>query len=332
MLEPTTLVEPTAPDVQSGGPVPQPNRSIDAKSKGQRQSQLRYLKELRQFIITRSSWTIRKDQMFGALIRASLSKSYEFCLEAHKPSKRDSAFFLAASLRSICEDLIILAYMTRMKRDDRERLTTLLMQHELAARLKSQSTFFKVARPDQPILSPDHLRGMKSIELIENDIRSIWIANGWPRLNKAWMPSTRQIAEKYHLNLLTTLYEYIFRLTSATVHFNPQSLLRSGWGTETKTNFSPRNFNGYYEAYIRTYSTLLFCFYFELFGRFIRADADTKRIVTDMRELLLSEARWPEMVTYEEMNLSPPRGVEILRIAYRLVDAERRKQGLLNYS
>jgi hypothetical protein len=144
------------------------------------------------------------------------------------------------------------------------------------------------------------------------------------------MPPVRQIAEKHHVDLLTTLYDYLYRLTSGMVHFNPQVLLRSGWGGPPVFHFSPKNFNRYYQAFARTYSVLLFCLYFELFGRFLRAGANVRNLVVEMRKDLLLEPRWPEMVTYEEMNLKPPKGHEILRMAVRFMDAEARKQKLLS--
>jgi hypothetical protein len=53
------------------------------------------------------------------------------------------------------------------------------------------------------------------------------------------------------------------------------------------------------------------------------------KFVTELRESLLQESRWPEMITYEEMNLKPPKGAEIIRIAYRMIDADRRKKRFL---
>jgi hypothetical protein len=199
------------------------------------------------------------------------------------------------------------------------------MEQEVVTRLETQSNFFRIARPDQPIVGA----GTIDKTIIEGSIREIWKRYGWPGLTKSWMPSTRQIAEKNHIDVLTMLYEYIYRLTSGAVHFDPGILLRTGWGHKNNMHFSPKNFEAYYLAYARIYGLLLFCCYFELFGRFIRADKKAKAQIIELRWNLVSEIRWPEMITHEEMNLKPPMLDPIPRLAFRYVDAERRKRKLL---
>jgi hypothetical protein len=194
------------------------------------------------------------------------------------------------------------------------------MDNELGVRLKSQREFFTLARPEQPVLSADVDLGP-----IRQGMRSIWQRHGWPNL-KNEMPPVRQIAEKYHLDLLSTLYDFVYRLTSGMVHFNPQALLRSGWGDPPKFHFSPLNFDSYYLAYARTYGLLLFCLYFELFLTELAPDKRFIAIVDSMKEALLMEPRWPEMVTFEEMNKPYPTGQEVLRIVARFVDVHKRKE------
>lgn len=211
-------------------------------------------------------------------------------------AKKTTAFFLVPTLRSICEDLIVLAYIARIPEEDRNRLSVLLMSHELSMKLKSQREFFRVARSEQPVLNAD-----LDLTTIRGEMRSIWRRNGWPNLNGG-MPPVRQMAEKYHINLLSTLYEYLYRLTSGMVHFNAQSLLRSGWGKTPTFTFSPLNFDAYYVAYARIYGMLLFCLYFELFLSEQRPDRKVVEIVELLNEDLLMEHRWPETVTFEEIN------------------------------
>lgn len=284
------------------------------------------LKQLRPFIGKFSRGKMGRGLFFDGCLRASFAKSYELCVEAYSPRKNRIAFFLVPTLRSICEDLIILGYISRLEKADREELTGLLTQHEVETRLESQARFFKTARPDQPVLT---WQG-EDIKATQDAIRQIWKRNGWPGLNQAWMPPVRQIAEKHHLDLLTTLYDYLYRLTSGMVHFNPQVLLRSGWGGPPTYQYSPKNFDRYYLAFARIYGMLLFCLYFELFERYLRAGAKVRSAILEIREDLLLDPRWPEIVTFEEMNLKPPKGYEILRMAFRAKDADRRKHGLLH--
>jgi Family of unknown function (DUF5677) len=288
-------------------------------------SQLKRLKEIQPFIRLSAQGIVRKDRAFLHCVRASLVKSFEFCLEAYKPRASHSAFFSVPSLRSICEDLIVLSYMTKMSNADRNQLILLLLQQELEARIGEQSRFFELARPDQPVIQP----GMIDKTKTEDAIREIWKRNGWAGLTSGWKPTTRQIAEKNHVDILTTLYDYLYRLTSGAVHFNPQVLLRSGWGKPI-VRFSPKKFDSYYVAYARIYGLFLFCCYFELFGRFLRPNKKIASLVTELRWNLVSEPRWPEMVTHEEMEFRLPKRDNTPRLAYRYVDAHRRKRKLLN--
>lgn len=283
------------------------------------------LRELGDFMERATVGRVRKGHLFTGCVRASLAKSYELAHDAHALLEERVSFFLVPSLRSICEDLIVLAYLAGMSKDDREELTGLLMTHEVQDRLERQHAFFSTARPDQPVLGP------RSADkaAVEDEIRRIWQRNGWPGLKHRFGPPVRQIAERHEYDLLTTLYDYLYRLTSGMVHFNPQVLLRSGWGTGQSFRFSPRNFDGYYLQVAQTYSLLLFSFYFELFGRFIRPPKPVKSLIAEIRYELLTQPRWPEMVTFEEMNAPAPSGAEVLRVLARVADARQLADGFL---
>src|SRR5262245_59337316 len=92
-------------------------------------TQLKRLRRIRSFIQKSTRGSVKKPFFLNCL-RASLSKSFEFCLEAHAGRNR-IAFFLVPSLRSICEDLIVLSYMGKMSSVDRNKLGFLLMRREL---------------------------------------------------------------------------------------------------------------------------------------------------------------------------------------------------------
>src|SRR5262245_25804319 len=285
--------------------------------------QLKRLREVQPFIqATAQASGGLKGREYVNCLRASLSKSFEFCLEAHKNRTNDIAFFLVSSLRSICEDLILLSYLAKMSNADRNKLVSLLIRHEWASQLSAQSKFFTLARPEQPVIQPGAIDKTK----IEDSIRQIWKRNGWAGLTSSWKPTIRQVAQKNHIDVLTTLYDYIYRLTSGAVHFNPAVLLRTGWGKPAQ--FSPKNFSKYYVAYARVYGLLLFCCYFELFGRFLRPNKRVSALVTELRFDLVGKFRWPEMVTFEEMDLRPPER-DIPHYIYRYFDAHLRKRRLL---
>jgi hypothetical protein len=51
------------------------------------------------------------------------------------------------------------------------------------------------------------------------------------------------MAEKRGGDILATLYDYLYRLTSGTVHFNVCGLIRTGWGDKPHCTFSPTHFS-----------------------------------------------------------------------------------------
>jgi hypothetical protein len=267
--------------------------------------ELELFTQLKSFADKVGQGEMRKGNMFSLCIRASFAKCYEFNLHAWNEKNAEASFFWLPTLRGICEDLIVLNYMQGIPRVQRESLVQLIMQRELQARLKIQKEFFENARPHQPVLGPgivpDELNSM------EQAIRAIWQANGWPNMSKGTLPPTRQMAEKHGGDVLATLYDFLFRLTSGTVHFTVNALLRNGWGTIPLTHFSVFHFSGYYKMFGRIYGAFMFCCYFELFGRFIRTDNEVKAIVQKIRQKILSIPRWPEITTFEEMNLQPPK-------------------------
>ena len=65
----------------------------------------------------------------------------------------------------------------------------------------------------------------------------------------------------------------------------------------------------------------MFCAYFELFARFLRADASTKQAIAEIRQSLLQLPRWPEMVTFEEMNIEPPE-IKLMQSMVSIIQAQ----------
>lgn len=254
------------------------------------------------FVEAKQTARFRPDRMFSLLIRSSLGKCYELCLLSFEMKERKSAFFLVPALRGICEDLIVLGSLASVRASDREALIRLLMHHGQVDRAAVQSRFFQAFRPFQPVL------GYSRPELgaVRKQAQAIWERLGI-RL-KPWevLPATKKLAERQGGNSLALLYDFLYRLTSSAVHFSPQHLLRAGWGTKTQFHFSTKNFERYYRLLLQTYGSLLLTLYFELFPRNLRASADVKSRVKSLRLALLELPRWPELVTFEEMNREPP--------------------------
>jgi Family of unknown function (DUF5677) len=263
--------------------------------------------------------------LYSLCIRASISKCFEFNLAVTHLSKLKISFFALASLRGICEDLIVLRFIGRMPTDDRQAVLAALMSHEIATRTKLQDAFFSAIRPQQPVLRLQDADAQ--IARAEAAARDVWKRNGWPNFNKGPMPPVRQIAEKQGLHQLSVLYDYFYRLTSAGVHFNVQSLLRSGWGDlEKAVVFSPTNFHEYFKRFCALYGAFMYCLYFEFFRDVLRPETHVREIVGKIRENVLMAPRWPEMITYEEMNLRPPEHGETLRVVASALQAVSRKR------
>ena len=240
-------------------------------------------------------------RLYSYFLRASFVRAFEFVDLASK-EKSDSAFFLVTALRGITEDIIYLRFLARFPHESREQVVYNMIQLEVEKGLKYQKSFFQTFRPFQPILP---LATIDTTD-IKDQLRSFWQKNGWPHLNQE-IPPTREIAEKSDAVLLHIVYDFIYRLTSGTVHFNPQVLLRSGWGNVPgKVTFNSRNMGSYYLAVSQIYGSYLLCLYFEFFGRFLRPNQKEKSAVKELRKYLLSVFRWPEIVTFEEMNIDVP--------------------------
>lgn len=277
--------------------------------------------KIKPFIEKVAVCSISQDKRFHSCIRASLVKCFEF--NTHVRQKSDDAFFRLPSLRGICEDLIVLNFIQTMPENDREDLIQLMMFHDLHNRAKYQDAFFTAVRPQQPVL---RLKDVDArIEELEGKIQEIWKRHGWSRFNNGALPQTRQIADKQGSPILANLYDFLYRLTSASVHFNVQSLMRSGWGEPDNCIFSTRNFNPYFSAFGTIYGAYLFCVYFEFFDDFLQPNAEVTETIKAIRKWVICQSRWPEMVTFEEMNLKVPQENGILRFTLSFIQAEESK-------
>jgi hypothetical protein len=265
-----------------------------------------------------------RQSFFTLCVKASLAKCFEFNLAVRSEKNLDESFFWMPALRGICEDLIVLNFVKTMPRSDRDKLILRLMAHDIHSRISLQDRFFKEIRIHQPVLRIKEVGNQ--ISALESEIQQIWKKHGW-NLARGSMPQIRQIAERQGQPVLASLYDYLYRSTSAAVHFNVQSLLRSGWGpSKVEFTFSTKNFSRYFRSYARVYGAFLFCVYFEFFSRSLRPGSAVTRRVADIRKELLLAPRWPEMVTFEEMNLEPPKTNIILETLMAVIESEKRKR------
>ena len=237
--------------------------------------------------------------LFTHCLKASFVKTYEF-VRFVAEQKPDDAFFFAATLRGITEDFISLRFLSNLPASDRQLVCDYITKRNYAKKLAQQERFFGTFRPHQPVL-----RGQIQ-DYDPTKLQAYWQANGWPNLRRD-MPPTREMARRSDSGLLEVVYDFVFRLTSSIVHFDPSILLRFGWGEVPNITFSARNLGLYYHAMCTIYGGYLLCLYCEAFEKEINLSEKEKISVGELRKHLLRSGRWPEMVTYEEMNLPVPK-------------------------
>ena len=240
-----------------------------------------------------------KDPFFNCLV-SSFTRAFEFVDIASKQEPA-RAFFLVPALRAITEDIIYFCFLLPFSDETRKKVVIDLQLLNLSKKIRQQNAFLETFRPFQPILSPINF----DEEEIRNRLRLFWRENGWPNLNDREIPPIRQIAEKSDPELLQVVYDFIYRLTSSTVHFDPQILLRAGWGKlpEGPMVFSSSHMGSYYLAVNRVYGSYLLCLYFELFDQFLKLNPEERNAVVELRRYLMDIPRWPEMITFEEMGV-----------------------------
>ena len=242
------------------------------------------------------------EQLYACFLSASFVRSFEF-VDAVSKQEPKYAFFLVPALRGITEDIIFLHFLSRFSDEIREQVLYNMIQLEAEKQLRVQKQFFQKLRPFQPILP----LATTDTKEMKRQLRSFWQKEGWPRRSK-FPPPIREIAEKSGLVPLHIVYDFIYRFTSGMVHFNPQVLMRFGWGScPEEFTFSTRNMGYYYLEVSLIYGSYLLCLYFEFFDPFLSLNQKDKDAVGELREYLLKLPRWPEIITFEEMNFKVPK-------------------------
>ncbi len=222
------------------------------------------------------------NQMLFNLIQASTSKCLEFNIEANRSrSKTESTFILVSNLRGICEDLIYLNYLSRMKKQSANKLIELLIEQNYVYALATQRNFFERNNLYQPVLGNNMSRreAEQSVKESQKNLRDFWKSMNCRR------PTVRDMAKD--VGLIST-YDFIYHASSSFVHFSPQVLLRTGWGAINSENsvftYSTYNMSGYYQVFSSFYAAILFIGYEASFGsRFFNdvLDVEITRIIVD---------------------------------------------------
>jgi hypothetical protein len=169
--------------------------------------------------------------------------------------------------------------------------------------VNAQVTFFAAARPWQPVV------GTKAIGTPDPSSELAKLAKqfAWP---KGQWPTVRHMARSANLEYL---YDYMYAATSEWVHFSPRMLLRMGWGNcpnpeiirDVDVEFSTSHFSGYYAAFAKTYSLYLLALGLRRLAPILDPSFDLT-VADGLDRELARSMRWPELITFEELNLKPP--------------------------
>jgi Family of unknown function (DUF5677) len=237
------------------------------------------------------------ENTFDLAATASIIKAYEFCKKAAGESQ-DQSFFLLASLRGICEDYIVLKFIQEQADDVKNDVIRLRMLEETHESSIAQWNFFKDNHPAQRLYYKDSFE--QETQQVRADLRKLM--KGHPVRKRASMPSVYYMADKVGM---LPFYRYIYHATSQFVHFSPRLLLRMGWDGPPRFTIATANFGDYYHHFSVFYGTFLLTAIFEWLCS-TNSPAITDRnppVLILLRNFLHDTSRWPELVTFEEMNI-----------------------------
>jgi hypothetical protein len=237
------------------------------------------------------------ENAFDLAATAALIKAYEFCKEATEADPKNS-FFLLASLRGICEDYIALKFIHDKAGPVKNEVVHLRLLEEAHESSIAQWQFFKENRPSQRLYYRDSFD--QELEQVRADLRKLLKEH--PINRNASMPSIYYMADKIGVR---HLYQYIYHATSKFVHFSPRMLLRMGWEGPPRFTVTTTNFGDYYLHFCVFYGTFLLIVIFEWLSSINGTAILDKNPfpLTLLREYLQTTPRWPELVTFEEMDI-----------------------------
>lgn len=259
---------------------------------------------------------------YKIVLRAALAKSYDFNSYVAGLRSSSHSFYHTATLRGICEDLIVLKAIHGIPTADRSELITHLQRADIHESVKNQTKFFETNRPEQPVLT------RKDAEKLWQDANAkalaIYDKHGY--VKKGRRPTIRQLAIRANL---ADVYDFFYSATSKWVHFGPHILMRMGWSSEKSVEaiytFSTKHFSDYYAKFNAIYGSYLFGLFYESFGKELKINPKMDKYVAELGEWIGSLDRWPELITYEELNLPKPNPI-VYAVMKELAERKAKKK------
>lgn len=250
------------------------------------------------------------------LIKVSFIRNIEYNQFIQSLDSQSSMYFCIPFLRGLVEDIIVLNYLKeKIEVEDQEVIIKYLMVEDVIKSTEKQNKFFEKERDNQPILTNEILQKIYPSNIYKSQISTLKKKYLW----KKNFPTVFQMAEEANL---IELYNYFYHATSRLVHFNPQLLLKLAWGESescqtdglkkvTKFKVSTSNFAGYYEKFGSFYGSFLFLKSFELYKEFNQVTDDLLNAIKEIEALFKDNKRWPELITFEEMNIPLEEGIKM---------------------
>jgi Family of unknown function (DUF5677) len=246
--------------------------------------------------------TLINPDFFQISLRAAFAKIYDFNSFVSSLSSSSHSFYHTATLRGICEDLIVLKAIKDIPGQDRSNLVMYLQLNEMYETMRTQGRFFK--NNHHQIVLDEKFADKRSDDEFTKAM-DIYKQHGF-QIGK-YGPSVKSLAKRANLS---DLYDFFYAATSAWVHFSPHILLRMGWGAapeaSTTFTFTTKHFSAYYRNFNAIYGTYLFVLFCETFQSNLSLNSKTKKYLEELQEYINAILRWPELLTFEEMNLEAP--------------------------
>jgi hypothetical protein len=253
------------------------------------------------------------DNVYQCYIVAAYSKCFQFNLTVNNYNPKNS-FFFTPSLRGICEDFIMLKFLKKYPVIDKNELLQSYSMYQLMEIVAIQDKFFCKNHKQQIVYRMPELEKVQEENL--NKIKAEWGKIG---LNKdKVLPTVSHMATDAGL---VELYEYLYSATSDMVHFSPHNLMRSGWSkkeTPYHHHFDVQNFHKYYNTFNHFYGSYLFVLFSKVFKKELNLGKDALEKVKEIESDIFDTARWPELVTFEEMNVPQAEAIRLINTIRKL--------------
>jgi hypothetical protein len=263
-------------------------------------------KSMKPYVKEVAQSTLVNPDFYKIALRAALAKTYDFNSYVTGLTSSSHSFYHTATLRGICEDLIVLKAVKEIPNPDRSDLIKYLQLKETFEAMRTQAKFFQANHP-QIVLDEEFANTHSDKELD----KALAIYDRYGFLRGRYGPTIKSLAQRADL---AEVYEFFYAATSKWVHFSPHILMRMGWTTKTNNEpltkatytYTTKHFSEYYAGFNAIYGGYLFGLFCESLETELGLNPKIKKYLEELGLWIGSLMRWPELITFEEMNIKRP--------------------------